>query len=309
MAAIIDTIRPGDVISSDLMARIIALLNAHDLALGGAGGALAIPNLFGRTVTEARLMLQLQQLALGSVVDIFGAIVNPNSSASGSLVVLNQVPIAGAGTIVGAAVSLVVSGSGGGGGPVPLTPLINQIMQASARAGETIEIRGSGFAGALAGVTFAGIAGTVLGTSNLTRLFVTVPAGIPGAPALPGDPPLASLSLRVANPGGAFATSTIAISPPLANPLTVTGVGPALVGSPVTITGTGFSTTANQNVVNFGGVNAGVPSAASTTQLTVTVPNGIPGLVLPGDSVTVNLHVTRTTDSAVSNDFPMLVDR
>ena len=142
MAAIVDTVRPGDVISSDLMARIIALLNAHDAALGGGGGGIAVPNLFGRTLTEARLMLQLQQLALGTVVDIFGVIVNPNAAASGSLVVLNQVPIAGAGTIVGATVGLVVS-STSGSAPSPLTPVINQIVQASARAGETIEIRGS----------------------------------------------------------------------------------------------------------------------------------------------------------------------
>jgi hypothetical protein len=41
MSRIIDTIRPGDVISSDLMNRIIAMLNDHDakLAAGAAGGS------------------------------------------------------------------------------------------------------------------------------------------------------------------------------------------------------------------------------------------------------------------------------
>jgi len=39
MAAITDSVRPGDVISSDLMNRIIALLNDHDAALAGAGGS------------------------------------------------------------------------------------------------------------------------------------------------------------------------------------------------------------------------------------------------------------------------------
>lgn len=37
MAAIQDTIRPGDVISSDLINRIIGLLNEHDAALAGKG--------------------------------------------------------------------------------------------------------------------------------------------------------------------------------------------------------------------------------------------------------------------------------
>lgn len=309
MAAIVDTVRPGDVISSDLMTRIIALLNAHDAALGAGTGGIVVPNLFGRTIIEAQLMLQMQQLALGSVVDVFGTIVNPQAAASASLMVLNQVPVAGAGTIVGAAVSVVVSAqSGGGGGPAPVTPQINQIVQVSARAGETIEIRGSGFAGVTSSVTFGGIAGTVLGTSNQTRLFVTVPSGIPGAPALPGDPSLPGVVVRVTNPGGGFATGSLTIAPPLASPLTIAGISAALVGNPVTITGSGFSATASQNVVNFGGVNAGTPSAASAVQLTVTVPTGIPGLVVPGDSTTVNVHVTRTTDGAVSNDFPLLVD-
>lgn len=45
------------------------------------------------------------------------------------------------------------------------------------------------------------------------------------------------------------------------------------VGSTVTITGTNFSSTAANNVVYFGGVKANVTSATST-QLTVTVPDG-----------------------------------
>jgi len=50
------------------------------------------------------------------------------------------------------------------------------------------------------------------------------------------------------------------------------------------------------------------PSAASTTQLTVTVPTGIPGLVTPGDSTAVNVTITRTTDNAVSGAYPLSVD-
>jgi YD repeat-containing protein len=47
--------------------------------------------------------------------------------------------------------------------------------------------------------------------------------------------------------------------------------GPA--GTTVTVHGTGFSTTANQNAVTFNGTPSTV-SAATTTQLTVTVPSG-----------------------------------
>ncbi len=38
MATILDTVRPGDVISSDLLNRIIGLLNEHDALLSGGGG-------------------------------------------------------------------------------------------------------------------------------------------------------------------------------------------------------------------------------------------------------------------------------
>ncbi len=58
-------------------------------------------------------------------------------------------------------------------------------------------------------------------------------------------------------------------------PFTITNFAPATgaIGSSVTITGTGFNTTANQNIVFFGATQATV-TAASNTSLTVTVPIG-----------------------------------
>jgi hypothetical protein len=56
---------------------------------------------------------------------------------------------------------------------------------------------------------------------------------------------------------------------------TITSFSPAsgISGSSVVITGTNFSATASSNVVSFGGAKAAV-TAASTTELTVTVPAG-----------------------------------
>jgi hypothetical protein len=48
------------------------------------------------------------------------------------------------------------------------------------------------------------------------------------------------------------------------------------VGSSVTISGTGFNTTAANNVVYFDGVKAAV-TASTSTSLTVTVPSGTSG--------------------------------
>ena len=56
---------------------------------------------------------------------------------------------------------------------------------------------------------------------------------------------------------------------------TITSFSPtnAEVGTTITITGTGFSTTAANNIVYFGGIGATVTSATATA-LSVIVPNG-----------------------------------
>jgi len=60
MAAIMDTVNPGDVISADLMRRMIAMLNAHEALLIGSG-ALSITN------------VQPPVLRVGEELKVFGA--------------------------------------------------------------------------------------------------------------------------------------------------------------------------------------------------------------------------------------------
>jgi hypothetical protein len=50
MAAIVDIVRPGDVITSDLMNRIIGLLNQHEAALGGGAAPIRIDSVQPRVV-------------------------------------------------------------------------------------------------------------------------------------------------------------------------------------------------------------------------------------------------------------------
>lgn len=59
------------------------------------------------------------------------------------------------------------------------------------------------------------------------------------------------------------------------SPLSITSLSPVSgpIGSPVVITGTGFSTTASDNAVEFNGT-AAIISASTTTTLTTTVPAG-----------------------------------
>jgi hypothetical protein len=72
------------------------------------------------------------------------------------------------------------------------------------------------------------------------------------------------------------------------------------VGATVTIVGVGFSTTPSQNTVRFNGTQAAV-SAATTTQLTVTVPAGATtgtiSVTAPGGSSTSSTPFTVTATS------------
>lgn len=310
MPTIPEVVRPGDIISSDLLNRMISLINDHDARLGGTVGGKAVPDLFGRTFAEASVMLQLQELALGSVVDTFGTIINTSAGGAGSRIVLNQVPAAGARTMTGAAVHLVVAAQPGSSPPAPTPPQVNAVVPNRQHALGDIEIRGSGFISG-ATVTFDGILGTVLPTSTQGRLIVRVPQGIPGAPTAPGAPDRTGVPIVVTNPNGASttATTTFAIAPPPTNPVTITDIDPdpATVNQSVTIKGTGFSTTPNQNEVQFG-TRQGTVTAATAAELTVTVPTGIPGLVMSGDSTTVNVTVRRTTDNVISASWPLHVD-
>lgn len=84
---------------------------------------------------------------------------------------------------------------------------------------------------------------------------------------------------------------------PVSKVPTITEITPnsGLVGTEVTITGTNFSSTSNQNEVSFNGINATIKSA-STTQLVVNVPDNastgpvsvkVDGEVAEGPSFTV----------------------
>jgi YD repeat-containing protein len=76
-----------------------------------------------------------------------------------------------------------------------------------------------------------------------------------------------------------------------------------LVGTPVTILGTGFSTTPAQNAVTFGGTAAAVTSATAT-QLVTTVPAGLVagsytvGVTTPGGSATRDAFLVTAVSAA-----------
>jgi hypothetical protein len=170
--------------------------------------------------------------------------------------------------------------------PSPKEPEITSFSPESGVEGTTVTITGKNFSTTASenDVKFNGTAATA-SASTATSITVTVPAG-------------ATTGKITVTVNGSTATSAQDFTLP--DPA-VTSFDPAygLPGAAVTITGSNFSSTTASNLVKFGDVVATV-TAASSTQLTVTVPNG---------SVTGKISVNVGGRNAVSaNDFEVLKD-
>src|SRR5437870_4986118 len=114
--ALIPNVLPGQVIRSKDFNTLIDALNA--LQTGAPGAGVAVPDLFGMPLAQARTTITQPSvnLTLGSVYDVFGTSINPNASVSASRLVLGQAPPASTRVVVGSVVNLTVAGTGSGGG-------------------------------------------------------------------------------------------------------------------------------------------------------------------------------------------------
>jgi hypothetical protein len=144
------------------------------------------------------------------------------------------------------------------------------------------------------------------------RLIVTVPPGIPsGGPTNPGDADKTAVVVSVTVLGNSTAaTVTITVRAPSGVALpTITGfvnaagvaINQQLIGQPVTITGTNFSTVAARNIVTIpnavnalGGPLTSIPvtGTPTATQLTITLPNFSDVGAQTGNFKTANVTVT-----------------
>jgi gliding motility-associated-like protein len=161
-------------------------------------------------------------------------------------------------------------------------PVFNttSFLPSSGPIGTTVNIYGGNFTGTT-NVSFNGTSSTFTVNSN-TSITATVPANTTTG------------TISVTNAAGTSTTSstyTVVIPPPTITSFTPSS-GP--VGTAVTITGTGFDTTAANNTVYFDGVKATITSA-SATQLVATFPAGTTGFS--------DIKVINTTNklSAIAN--------
>ena len=152
-----------------------------------------------------------------------------------------------------------------------ISPFVSLVGFPAATAGQTVEILGNGFTGTTK-VTFGSgsAAFTVVSDTYMTAVVPT--SGITG-------------SVVVTTPGGTLTSKQSFKVVPV-----ITSFSPPSgpVGTPVTITGSGFT---GATKVSFGGKNATVFTVNSGTQITVTVPSG---------AVTGKIKVTTTGGLATS---------
>jgi IPT/TIG domain len=303
--------KPGDLIKSADWNALIALVQG--LSGPAAAGPITVPSLFGLTLGNAIAIITLPsaQLTVGNIFDTLGNKVNAAVTNAGPLLVLNQMPPAGTNVYAGSSVNLVVSPLPGSTIAAPLLPSITSYNPVPVPIGAQLEIDGQNFDPLNSNnkVTIGGIATAAPAAgSNTVKLFVVVPTGIAGAPTTAGV--TLSVPVIVTTPAGP-ANGTTTITAPLANPLpTITGFNPpnpggGNVGQTITISGTGFDTAAANDRVIFDPTGSPIPvtpTAATSTQLTVTIPTGISGLTQPGQfrSVPISVEAHGQVSPAVS---------
>ena len=244
------TVEPGAAFGVSVgLSGSTALVGAPGRLAGGREGAAYVFMPSDGTWTQ-----QGEPLVPASVIGPFGVSV----AVSGS-------------TALGGAPGQTVSGvpSAGAAYAFLVTPRVTGFLPASGPAGASVTITGAGFTGATS-VRFNGVPATFVVDSDET-ITATVPAG-----------PASGL-VSVSTPGGLASSGlrfTVIPGPVVASFLPARG----LVGTPVTLTGTGFT---GATAVAFAGtaatfvvdsdlqITTSVPAAATSGPITVTTPGGV----------------------------------
>jgi hypothetical protein len=183
-------------------------------------------------------------------------------------------------------VSVTVAGlSNPGTNNFAVTPAITSLDNSSGGIGSSLTITGTGFDGTTMAnntVKFGTTTATVT-AATATSITVTVPPGITGTQNV-------TVAVGAQTNTG---TNNYAVTPAITSLSAANGV----LNDSITLTGTGFDSTPANNTVKFGLTSATV-TAATSTQLTVKVPNAVAG--------TQNITVQVGTQTSNASSFTIM---
>lgn len=325
MANIINEVKPGNLITAALWNSLVMKLGALEAALEKLSGSvptgkIKVPDVFGQQLKDATAMITKPslQLALGFVVDAFGKPVNPDLQASAGLIVIGQMPGGGMLANPFESVNLAVSASPSAVSEPPKTPKIkdNGFTPNPVPAGTELKINGENFApsGKDNQVFFDGTKATQPSdSSGPNQLLVVVPMKLPNGPKKKGDPTNTKVTVLIKTPNGEV-EGTLAVAAPLQDepPPFIATITPVtgLLNQEITITGTGFSPTKEENRVTIGGKPADgiIPASADETTLKVIVPQSLESAFDTAPK-TLAFDVIVTTNKVKSNTKPTNIRR
>jgi hypothetical protein len=290
-------VRPRDIISSDL---INAILDQLGQLTGGPTGSVVVPNVFGTFLGDARtIILQpFRQLTLGFTLDVTGAAIDPASSVNFNLIVLNQSPQGDALVPPNTPVNLIVSQAGTSTTPPVTQPTFDDTRTPGGASSTSFPVNGplvivgTNFSANASqnAVTFNGIPAASV-TSDpadpTRRLGVVVPAGIPGAPDEPGEPPLAGVVINVQKTGAQPVTRTVTVMAPVPGQPRIDVVSPQTQFElqDIEISGANFTPSAQVLIRDQLAAIVGTPTAGKIFAKVPDFPDIIPGPPVPASLV------------------------
>jgi IPT/TIG domain-containing protein len=314
--SLITDVEPGDLITSALWnalrGKVIALEAQVQQLSGSVGtGNVIVPEVFGRTLKQARGLITVPalQLVVGFVIDAFGKPVDISQSASDALIVIGQMPAAGARVSAGTSINLAVSAAASGVVEPPKLPNITGFNPIPVPAGTEVTIGGENFSSTTSDITltFDGVA-TPVNSSTPTTIRAVVPKTMPNGPNKVGDQTNNGVKVHLVVKGSAT-DATCSVSAPLsdaASPFidSITP-NPGVFTQDLTIIGTGFSANKDDHRVTFSGKPAEgvIPKTATPTTLTLSLPDSLKAefTTVPGLK---QFDVVVTTKSVKSNTKP-----
>lgn len=282
-------------LATDLAGSQPGALNAADYRLVGATIALTVTGLVGADTLEVDVTdaASVRATNVGASANITGATpgtglkVKVGANASNSTQYTFAVSPSTVTLTNNTSTPVTITAT-----PVAVT--LTNIVPTAGEVGTTITLNGTGFSTVAANNTVK-FGSTTVPSGDIsvngagTQLTAVVPAGV-----------FNSQSVTVEVGSQTSNAVTYEVKPKINSLSATTGT----IGSSITLTGTGFSTTSGDNTVRFGSQtvsSANVSVNGAGTELTVTVPGSIAG----SQPVTVQVG-NQTSDSSAFNVIPVL---